>query len=109
MRTFVAIAIAWCGLASGARSQAMITRNNSQPPGIGSAEHFTGTVRILGSFRRTAPARVSGATVTFDSGARTAWHTHSLGQTLIVTAGVGRVQRWGDPAGPEALARGRTQ
>ena len=97
MRTFVAIAIAFCALASGARSQVMITRNNSQPPGTGSADNFTGTVRISGFFQRTAPARVSGATVTFEPGARTAWHTHPLGQTLIVTAGTGRVQRWGDP------------
>ncbi len=98
MRTFVAIAIAFCALALGARSQVLITRSNSQPPSTGSADNFTGTVRILGSFQRTAPARVSGATVTFEPGARTAWHTHPLGQTLIVTAGVGRVQRWGDPA-----------
>ena len=98
MRTFVAIAIAFCARASGARSQVMITRNNSQPPSTGSADNSTGTVRILGPFQRTAPARVSGATVTFEPGARTAWHTHPLGQTLIVTAGVGRVQRCGDPA-----------
>jgi 4-carboxymuconolactone decarboxylase len=97
MRIFVAIAIAVCALASGARSQIMITRNNSQPPSTGSADNFTGTVRILGPFQATAPARVSGATVTFEPGARTAWHTHPLGQTLIVTAGTGRVQRWGDP------------
>ena len=97
MRTFVAIAIAFCALASDARSQVMVTRNNSQPPGAGSADNFTGTVRISGFFQRTAPARVSGATVTFEPGARTAWHTHPLGQTLIVTAGTGRVQRWGDP------------
>jgi 4-carboxymuconolactone decarboxylase len=75
----------------------MITRNNSQPPSTGSADNFTGTVRILGSFQRTAPARISGATVTFEPAARTAWHIHPLGQTLIVTAGTGRVQRWGDP------------
>lgn len=97
-RTFVAIAIAFCALTPGARSQVMITRDDSQPPSTGSADNFTGTMRIFGSFQRTAPARVSGATVTFEPGARTAWHTHPLGQTLIVTAGVGRVQRWGDPA-----------
>src|SRR6478609_1582711 len=60
MRTFAAIAIACCALASGARSQVMITRNNSQLPSTGSADNFTGSVRILGSFQRTAPARVSG-------------------------------------------------
>ena len=97
MRTFVAVAIAFCALASGARSQVTITRNNSQPPSTGSADNFTGTVRILGSFQRTAPARVSGATVAFDPGARTVWHIHPLGQTLIVTAGCGRAQRWGGP------------
>ena len=97
MRTFVAIAIACFALALGARSQVMITRGNSQPPSTGSADNFTGTVRISGSFQRTTPARVSGATVTFEPAARTAWHTHPLGQTLIVTAGLGRVQRWGDP------------
>jgi len=98
MRTFVAIAIAFCALASVARSQVMITRNNSQPPSMASADNVTGTVRISGSFQGTAPARVSGATVTFEPGSRTAWHTHPLGQTLILTAGVGRVQRWGDLA-----------
>lgn len=96
MRTFVAIAIACCALASGARSQVIITRNNSQPSSTGSADNFTGTVRVSGFFQRTAPARVSGATVTFEPGARTVWHVHPLGQTLIVTAGTGRVQRWGD-------------
>jgi len=92
------IAIAYCALASGARSQVMITRNSSQPSTTGSSDNFTGTVRILGSFQGTAPARASGATVTFERSARTAWHTHPLGQTLIVTAGLGRVRRWGDPA-----------
>ena len=98
MRNFVVMTIAFCALASSGRSQVTITRNNSQPPSTGSADNFTGTVRILGFFQRTAPARVSGATVTFERGARTAWHIHPLGQTLIVTAGVGRVHRWGDPA-----------
>ncbi len=58
--------------------------------------HFTGAVRIDSGFQTTAPARLSGARVTFEPGARTAWHTHPLGQLLIVTAGAGRVQRWGD-------------
>jgi 4-carboxymuconolactone decarboxylase len=61
------------------------------------AEYFTGAVRIDSRFQAGAPARLSGARVTFEAGARTAWHTHVLGQLLIVTAGVGRVQRWGDP------------
>lgn len=64
----------------------------------GPADYFTGTVRIDAPFQADAPARVGGATVTFEPGARTAWHTHPLGQTLIVTAGAGRVQEWGKPA-----------
>jgi len=74
-----------------------ITRTGSQPSANGPAEWFTGSVRIDSPFQREAPARVSGATVTFEPGARTAWHTHPLGQTLIVTAGAGRVQRWAGP------------
>jgi quercetin dioxygenase-like cupin family protein len=72
-----------------------IKRSGSQPSGKGPAEYFTGTVRIDPLFQAPAPARVFGANVTFEPGARTAWHTHPLGQTLIVTAGCGRVQRWG--------------
>ncbi|MCC8553132.1 (R)-mandelonitrile lyase [Xanthomonas hortorum] len=64
---------------------------------VGPAEYFTGKVRIDAPFQTDAPARVGGATVTFEPGARTAWHTHPLGQTLIVTAGAGRVQEWGKP------------
>lgn len=64
----------------------------------GPADYFTGKVRIDAPFQANAPARVGGATVTFEPGARTAWHTHPLGQTLIVTAGAGRVQEWGKPA-----------
>jgi quercetin dioxygenase-like cupin family protein len=74
-----------------------IKRNGSQPSGKGPAEWFTGTVRIDAPFGTTAPARVGGATVTFEPGARTAWHTHPLGQTLIVTFGCGRAQREGGP------------
>lgn len=74
-----------------------ITRRDAQPSRPGPAEYFTGTVRIDGQFQRSAPARVGGATVTFEPGARTAWHTHPLGQTLIVTAGLGRAQREGGP------------
>ncbi len=72
-----------------------ITRNGSQPSSRGSSEYFTGAVRVDSPFQRTAPARVAAAIVTFEPGARTAWHTHPLGQTLIVTSGVGRVQRTG--------------
>ena len=72
-----------------------ITKSGSQPCGKGPAEWFTGSVRIDSPFQRSSPARVSGAIVTFEPGARTAWHTHPLGQTLIVTSGLGRVQRAG--------------
>ena len=74
-----------------------ITRSGSQPSGKGPAEYFTGVVRVDPLFQAPNPARVSGASVTFEPGARTAWHTHPLGQTLIVTAGAGRVQREGGP------------
>ena len=74
-----------------------IKRCGSQPSTRGSGEWFTGTVRIDPLFSTTALARASGGSVTFEPGARTAWHTHPLGQTLIVTAGCGRAQRWGGP------------
>ncbi len=72
-----------------------ITRSGSQPSGKGPAEYFTGAVRIDPLFEAPDPARTVDASVTFEPGARTAWHSHPLGQTLIVTAGCGRVQRWG--------------
>ena len=74
-----------------------IKRIGSQPSVKGPSEWFTGTVRIDPLFQAPGPALVQGASVTFEPGARTAWHTHPLGQTLIVTAGGGRVQRWGGP------------
>lgn len=74
-----------------------ITRSGSQPSDKGPADWFTGTVRIDPLFRAPDPARVAAASVTFEPGARTAWHAHPLGQHLIVTAGCGRVQRWGGP------------
>jgi quercetin dioxygenase-like cupin family protein len=74
-----------------------IQRIGLQPSGKGPAEWFTGAVRIDSRFQRSNPARVSGAVVTFEPGARTAWHTHPLGQTLIVTSGYGWVQREGGP------------
>ena len=74
-----------------------IARNGSRPSGKGPAENFNGTVRIDPLFQARDPARAAGASVTFEPGARTAWHTHPLGQTLIVTAGSGLVQRWGGP------------
>jgi len=74
-----------------------IKRSGSQPSNRGPVEWFTGTVRIDPLFQATDPGRAAGASVTFEPGARTAWHTHPLGQTLIVTAGCGRAQRWGGP------------
>jgi quercetin dioxygenase-like cupin family protein len=74
-----------------------IKRSGSQPSRKGPTENFTGSVRIDPLFDTPAPARVLGAYVTFEPGARTAWHVHALGQTLVVTAGCGRVQRWGGP------------
>jgi len=69
-----------------------ITRAGSQPSNNGPADWFTGAVRIDPLFTAPAPGRVAGATVTFEPGARTAWHTHPLGQTLIVLSGLGRAQ-----------------
>src|SRR6202166_2951226 len=74
-----------------------ITRSGSQPSAQGPADYFTGTVRIDAPFKGSGDARVGGATVTFEPGARTAWHTHPLGQTLLVVSGLGRVQREGAP------------
>lgn len=74
-----------------------ITRSGSQPSSKGSPDYFTGAVRLDSPFSGSAPARVGGAIVTFEPGARTAWHTHPLGQTLIVTAGCGWLQQEGGP------------
>ena len=81
-----------------------IQRSGSIPSQRGSADYFTGQVRIDAPFAGDAPARVGGATVTFEPGARTAWHTHPLGQTLIVTQGRGWLKEWGKEA--QALNQG---
>ncbi|WP_447855747.1 (R)-mandelonitrile lyase [Enterobacter sp. WI-ESBL-E8] len=81
-----------------------IIRSGSLPSAQGPEAWFTGTVRIDAPFQATEPARVGGATVTFEPGARTAWHTHPLGQTLIVTQGRGWLQEWGKAA--EVLNQG---
>src|SRR5688572_6542046 len=103
MKIFAAIAISLSMLPSIAQSQSAkdletirITRSGLLPSRPGPAENFTGSVRIDSSFQANAPARMYGARVAFEPGARTAWHTHPLGQILIVTTGTGRVQRWGD-------------
>ena len=74
-----------------------LKRNGTQPSAKGPDEYFTGSVRIYPLFEPPAPARVHGASVTFEPGARSAWHTHPLGQTLIITSGCGWVQSEGQP------------
>jgi quercetin dioxygenase-like cupin family protein len=74
-----------------------IKRSGSQPSSKGPADWFTGSVQIDPLFQTADPARAAAATVTFEPGARTAWHTHPLGQTLIIITGLGRVQRWDGP------------
>lgn len=74
-----------------------IKKNGTQPSGKGPAEWFTGVVRIDPLHQAPAPGRVGCASVTFEPGARTAWHTHPLGQTLVITAGCGWTQRWSGP------------
>jgi 4-carboxymuconolactone decarboxylase len=94
--SLIASAFAQIGFAQD--SQAIkIVRNGSQASRSGPAEYFTGSVRIEPLFEATDPSRASGASVTFAPAARTAWHSHALGQILVVTGGVGRVQRWDDP------------
>jgi quercetin dioxygenase-like cupin family protein len=94
-----ALSLSLLALESSAQETPMltITPNGSQPSAKGPADYFTGTVRVDSPFKGTDAARVTGAVVTFEPGARTAWHTHPLGQTLIVTAGLGQVQEWGQP------------
>ena len=84
----------------------VVTHSGMGQPQLASREHFTGVARVFPMFAAaaTSGARPSGGIVSFDAGARTAWHTHPRGQTLIVTAGVGRVQRWGAP--PEEIRQG---
>lgn len=84
-------------LANEANPTIVVTRAGSQPSVAGPVENFTGSVRVDGRFKGSGLARISGATVTFEPGSRTAWHTHPLGQTLIVTTGIGLVQEWDRP------------
>jgi len=74
-----------------------VTRIGSQPSSVGPEQNFTGSARVDSRFQAAAPARVGGGIVTFEPSARTAWHSHPLGQTLIVTTGVGLVQQWDGP------------
>lgn len=99
MDLFSAIGVVLMLVASTAQAEVgpsvTVTPAGAQPSTTGPAEYFTGKVRVDGRFQGSNGARVSGGIVTFEPGARTAWHTHPLGQTLIVTAGVGRVQQEG--------------
>lgn len=95
-KALVATAAA-AALAMPVEAEILVTRPGSQPSAAGPAANFTGNVRVDDRFTATAPGRLSGGTVTFAPGARTAWHAHPLGQTLIVTAGSGLVQHWGGP------------
>jgi quercetin dioxygenase-like cupin family protein len=83
--------------AEGGAPAMSIVRSGAQASGKGHDAYFTGAVRVDPLFQANVPTRTSGAYVTFEPGARSAWHTHPLGQTLVVTAGVGRVQQWGGP------------
>ncbi len=78
--------------------QISVLHAGSQPSSAGAPETFTGTVRVTSRFKGTGPARIGGGIVSFDPGARTAWHSHPLGQTLFVTTGIGLVQHWGGDA-----------
>ena len=95
--TLVALSVLCAKSALAQDAGLVITRAATRPQFVGPAENFTGTVRVQPLFDTTATTRAYGASVSFEAGARTAWHTHARGQVLIVTAGVGRVQRWGIP------------
>ena len=90
------LVLSLAALAAAQAEQAItVMRIGTQPSVAGGADHFTGPVRVDSRFSSGSPARISGGSVTFEPGSRTAWHTHPLGQTLIVTSGVGWVQSWG--------------
>src|SRR2546430_80642 len=100
MKQLIATAASLLTLASApvhADETITVDRSGSQPSNRGAAQFFTGSVRVDPLFPATAPSRMSAGSVTFEPGARSAWHTHPVGQILIVTAGVGRVQQWSGP------------
>lgn len=97
IRTLAATA-ALCLSAPAMAAEITIARSGDKPSAKGDAAYFTGAVRVDPLFAATAPGRTSGGLVTFEPGARSAWHTHPAGQTLIVTSGRGRVQQWGGAA-----------
>jgi 4-carboxymuconolactone decarboxylase len=102
--TAILMAIALLASASAEAQTLVITRGGSRPVQPAPAENFSGGVRVESLFEALDPSHASGGSVTFEPGARTAWHSHPRGQILIVTGGTGRVQRWGDPI--EAIRQG---
>ena len=105
MKTLLCLALSGAATAASAQPPAAasaaptvaVRTAASSPAATGALETFTGVVHISTPFQAQAPGKAGGATVRFEAGARTAWHTHPLGQTLIVSAGCGRAQRWGGP------------
>lgn len=98
MIKFIFISLLTFSIFNSASAQTIeIARSKSKPSRQGAAENFTGSVRVDPLFEAKDPARTTGATVTFEPGSRTAWHSHPLGQILIVTSGMGRVQQWDGP------------
>jgi quercetin dioxygenase-like cupin family protein len=95
--TTAAIVMALADPAAVSGQELNIVRGGSQPSSKAPSEHFTGVVRLDPLYPANAPSRGAASYVTFEPGARTDWHTHPLGQTLVVTAGAGRIQRWGGP------------
>ncbi len=94
--TAIALSLGISTTSATEKAPIQVTRVGAQPSSAGGEQNFTGSVRVDSRFQASTPARVGGGIVTFEPAARTAWHTHPLGQTLIVTSGVGRVQKWGD-------------
>ena len=97
MKSLFALSVSITAACVAAAQGVTVNRAGSQPAQDGPPANFVGKVRVERLFAADAPARTTGGLVTFQAGARTAWHTHPLGQTLIVTEGVGRVQHWGGP------------
>jgi quercetin dioxygenase-like cupin family protein len=95
--TALSLTLAAAGAIAQTPPELKVARAGSQSSSKGPADYFTGAVRVDPLFQANEPARTSGAYVTFEPGARSAWHTHPFGQTLLVTAGIGLVQRWGGP------------
>lgn len=93
----MSLALLSTGVAHADPSSLTVTRNGAYASAKGPIEYFTGTVRVDRVFNAIPPSRASAGNVTFEPGARSAWHTHPLGQTLVVTSGVGLVQQWGAP------------